>query len=112
MLRHTRKTWVLILAATLLGGCLGKKKAAPIAGTSAEPDKVLYGKATDDIKHGRYIVGRLALQTLINTYPDSEYLAKAKLAIADSYYKEGGTAGLKQSIVEYKRLHHVLPFPG
>ena len=51
-----------------------------------------------------------ALQTLINTYPDSEYLAKAKLAIGDSYYKEGGMAGLKQSIVEYKDFITFFPF--
>jgi outer membrane protein assembly factor BamD len=98
------------LGATLLAGCLGKKKVAPAAGTSAEPDKVLYAKATGDLKHGRYTTGRLALQTLINTYPDSEYLAKAKLAIGDSYYKEGGTAGLKQSIVEYKDFITFFPF--
>jgi outer membrane protein assembly factor BamD len=98
------------LGATLLAGCLGKKNVAPVAGTSVEPDKVLYAKATADLKHGRYTTGRLALQTLINTYPDSEYLAKAKLAIGDSYYKEGGTAGLKQSIVEYKDFITFFPF--
>jgi outer membrane protein assembly factor BamD len=98
------------LGATLLAGCLGKKNVSPAAGTSAEPDKVLYAKATADLKRGRYITGRLALQTLINTYPDSEYLAKAKLAIGDSYYKEGGTAGLKQSIVEYKDFITFFPF--
>ena len=62
------------------------------------------------MKHGRYAAGRLALQTVINTYPDSEYLAKAKLAIGDSYFKEGGTAGLKQSIVEYKDFITFFPF--
>jgi outer membrane protein assembly factor BamD len=99
------------LGATLLAGCLGKKKeAAPVAGASVEPDKVLYTKATADLKRGRYATGRLALQTLINTYPDSEYLAKAKLAIGDSYYKEGATAGLKQSIVEYKDFITFFPF--
>jgi outer membrane protein assembly factor BamD len=100
----------MALAATFLAGCLGKKNAAPAAGTSAEPDKVLYAKATNDMKHGRYSIGRLSLQTLINTYPDSEYLAKAKLEIGDSYYKEGGTAGLKQSIVEYKDFITFFPF--
>jgi outer membrane protein assembly factor BamD len=104
------KLGISILAASLLGGCFGKKKAAPAAGTSAEPDKVLYSRAADDIKHGRYTVGRLNLQTLINTYPDSEYLAKAKLAIGDSYYKEGGMAGLKQSIAEYKDFITFFPF--
>ena len=98
------------LVAAFLSGCFGKKNKAPTTGTSAEPDKVLYAKATNDLKHGHYEVGRLALQTLINTYPDSEYLAKAKLAIGDSYYKEGGTAGLKQAIVEYKDFITFFPF--
>jgi outer membrane protein assembly factor BamD len=101
---------VVALGAFFLTGCLGKKATAPAAGTSAEPDKVLYEKATEDMKHGRYATGRLALQTVINTYPDSEYLAKAKLAIGDSYFKEGGTAGLKQAIVEYKDFITFFPF--
>ena len=109
-MKYGRTLWIAALTATLLAGCLGKKKTAPIAGTSAEPDKVLFAKATEDIKHGRYTVGRLGLQTLINTYPDSEYLAKAKLGIGDSYYKEGGMAGLKQSIVEYKDFITFFPF--
>lgn len=69
---------------------------------TAAPDKVLYDRAMDDIKHGRHEVGRLSMQTLINTYPDSEYLAKAKLAIADSYYKEGGTANTTQAVQAYQ----------
>lgn len=69
---------------------------------TAAPDKVLYDKAMEDVKHGRHEVGRLNMQTLINTYPDSEYLAKAKLAIADSYYKEGGTANTTQAIQAYQ----------
>ena len=109
-MRQGRLICLVALGATLLAGCLGKKNAAPAIGTSAEPDKVLYEKASNDMKHGRYSVGRLGLQTLINTYPDSEYLAKAKLAIGDSYFKEGGTAGLKQSIVEYKDFITFFPF--
>jgi outer membrane protein assembly factor BamD len=100
----------MAFGAALLSGCFGKKNAAPVAGTSAQPDSVLYTKATNDIKHGRYSVGRLALQTLINTYPDSEFLAKAKLEIAESYYREGGSAGLKQSIVECKDFITFFPF--
>ncbi len=64
----------------------------------------------EDIKKGRQEVGRLSLQTLINTYPDSEYLAKAKLAIADSYYKEGGSANMTQAIQSYKDFEIFFPF--
>ena len=56
-------------------------------------------------------LARLNLQTLINTYPDSEYLAKAKLAIADSYYKEGGTSNMALAISGYKDFESVLPVP-
>jgi outer membrane protein assembly factor BamD len=80
------------------------------ATNTAEPDKQLYDKAMNDIKHGRHEVGRLGLQTLINTYPDSEYLAKAKLAIADSYYKQGGSSNITLAINGYKDFIVFFPF--
>jgi len=87
-----------------------KKKPQDDTSQSAEPDKVLYQRALVDIKKGHYIEGRLTLQALINTYPDSEYLAKAKLGVADSYYKEGGTSNLTQAIDEYKNFIIFFPF--
>jgi outer membrane protein assembly factor BamD len=90
-----------------------KKKAPaakPVVDASAEPDKVLYDRALNDLKAGRYTEGRLALQTLINTYPDSEWLAKAKLSVADSYYKEGGTSNTTQAVSEYKDFITFFPF--
>jgi outer membrane protein assembly factor BamD len=86
------------------------KKGPSDANGGAEPDKVLYDRANDDLKHGRYTEGRLALQTLVNTYPDSEYLAKAKLMVADSFYKEGGTGNMTQAIQEYKDFQTFFPF--
>ncbi len=94
------------LLVALLPGCLlHRHRNADLAASvnpGDQPDKILYEKATNEIRHGRYDVGRLTLQTLINTYPDSEFLAKAKLSIADSYYNEGGTSGLTQAEAEYK----------
>ena len=89
-----------------------KKKVDKSTGAdnNAQPDRILYDKAVDDIKHGRQEVGRLNMQTLINTYPDSEYLAKAKLAIADSYYKEGGTSNLALAVSGYKDFEVFFPF--
>lgn len=87
-----------------------KKKAEDDTTQSAEPDKILYQRAILDVKKGRFTEGRLTLQSLINTYPDSEYLAKAKLAVADSYYKEGGTSNLTQAIDEYKNFIIFFPF--
>jgi len=87
-----------------------KGQDAQNAGDSAEADKVLYEKAMNDIKHARYDTARLSLETLINTYPDSEYLAKAKLAIGDSYYQEGGPTGLTQAVSVYQDFITFFPF--
>jgi outer membrane protein assembly factor BamD len=84
-------------------GCSNKKVQNPIANVnSKQPDKVLFDRAMDAMKHAKYDVARLSLQTLINTYPDSEYVARAKLAIGDSWYAEGGSAAMTQAESEYK----------
>ena len=67
--------------------------ANPLAGVnSKQPDKELYDKALLAMKRGHYDVSRLDLQTMLNTYPESEYRMRAKLAVGDSWFKEGGTA--------------------
>ncbi|MCC7236822.1 MAG: outer membrane protein assembly factor BamD [Bryobacterales bacterium] len=92
------------LAAALMAGCgfRRKKYENPIGKDTQQPDKVLFDKAVGDIEKGRYEVARLTLNTLMNTYDTSEYMAKAKLAIADSWMREGGTHALAQAEAEYK----------
>jgi len=105
-----RKTFSVLLVALLLAGAcsaglFGKKKknTNPLQDVnSKQPDKVLYDRAMDAMKHSKYDLARLTLQTLINTYPDSEYIARAKLSIGDAWYNEGGTAALAQAEIEYK----------
>jgi outer membrane protein assembly factor BamD len=99
-----------LLATALLTGCGGKNTKSRDVGTSAEPDKVLFERAMEDIRKNKYDIARLTLQTLLNTYPDSEYLAKAKLAIADSYYKEGTSSALTAAVAEYKDFITFFPF--
>src|SRR5512146_721737 len=96
---------VLLLAGLLfsVAACTNKQVNNPIAGVgSVQPDKVLFDRAMDAMKHNKFDVSRLTLQTLINAYPDSEFIARAKLAIADSWYAEGGSAALAQAENEYR----------
>jgi outer membrane protein assembly factor BamD len=79
-----------------------KKYETPITKDTLQPDKILFDRAIKNIEHGDYEAARLTLNTLINTYDTSEYLAKAKLAIADSWFREGGSHGLAQAEAEYK----------
>jgi len=77
--------------------------ANPLANVaSRQPDKELFDKAMTALKKGRFDVARLDLQTLLNTYPNSEYQMRAKLAVGDAWFKEGGTAALTQAESEYE----------
>ena len=77
--------------------------ANPLANVaSKQPDKELFDKAMLALKKGRFDVARLDLQTMLNTYPESEYRMRAKLAVGDSWFKEGGTAAYTQAEAEYK----------
>ena len=76
---------------------------------SKQPDKELYDKAMVALKKGRYDVARLDLQTLLNTYPESEYRMRAKLSVGDTWFKEGGSAALTQAEAEYKDFETFFP---
>ncbi len=113
MIFTAKRTGMLGLAAVLLvsAGCgfHRKKYENPITKDTEQPDKVLYDKAIRDIEKTRYEVARLTLNTLINTYDSSEFLAKSKLAIADSWMRQAGPEGLAQAEAEYKDFQLFYP---
>src|ERR1700684_4717353 len=108
-----RRNSIFLLLAFLLVltvACTNKKSVNPLANVgSKQPDKVLFDKAMDAMKHNRFDVARMTLQTLIITYPDSEFIARAKLAVGDSWYAEGGTASLEQAEQEYRDFETFFP---
>src|SRR5215470_182558 len=97
-----RKFFLVLPLFLLLLSC-GKKVAtnAP-ASNLEEPDRVLFERAMHDLEKNKFIVSRLNLQTLINTYPDSEFLPQAKYAMAESFYKESSSSSLSQAENEFK----------
>jgi outer membrane protein assembly factor BamD len=109
---HHRVPCVVLLGSLLAftAACTNKKVNNPLANVgSKQPDKVLFDRAMDAMKHNRFDVARMTLQTLINTYPDSEFVARAKLAVGDSWYAEGGSAAFAQAEIEYKDFETFFP---
>jgi outer membrane protein assembly factor BamD len=101
---------VMGLGLAVMVGCSNKKAVNPLGKVaSVQPDKVLFDKAMEAMKRNRFDVARMTLQTLINTYPDSEFIARAKLAVGDSWYAEGGTASLAQAEQEYRDFQTFFP---
>lgn len=76
---------------------------------TAQPDKILCDHGVADVQKNRFEVARMELQTLINTYGSSEYLPKAHLALAESWFKEGGARGLERAREQCRVLSQQFP---
>lgn len=109
MLRKILVLAVLAGAVLASSGCHHKVQN-PLANIdSKQPDKTLFDRSMDSMKKAHYQEARTLLETLINTYPDSEYIARAKLALGDAWYNEGGKAAWQQAESEYKDFQTFFP---
>ena len=103
MIRRVLIALLLAMSLLIMVACKNQKAANPLAHlNSKQPDKVLFDRATEAMNKHQYDTARLTLQTLINAYPDSEYVARAKLMVGESWYQDGTTAGLAQAETEFR----------
>jgi outer membrane assembly lipoprotein YfiO len=93
---------IFFICGFLVISCGCTQKTASLQKSVVPPDQTLYETGTKFLDKGQYLRARMALQTMINTYPDSEMTADAYYAIGDTFYEEGGTASLLQAEQQYK----------
>lgn len=105
---RTLAVFSLAAAAVLSAGCHDKK---PVASEQAREgrDRELLSEGIKEMQDGKLIKSRLLLETIVNTYPDSPFLPVTKLAIADSYYREGSFSSMNQAEVEYREWLQFFP---
>lgn len=99
------KITILALALALaFTACGGKPKSKITFEEAKGPgrDAELFRDATDAARKGNFDQARILWNTMINTYSDSPMIKMAKLAIADTYYLQGGSKSLAQAEVEYR----------
>jgi len=99
-----------IAAAVTMGAlfsvCLGFSHAQQVGSSKSDVgvrqrDKVLFDRATRAMQQSEYATARTVIETLINKHPDSDYVPRAKLSIADAWYVEGT---FKQAEAEYRHF--------
>jgi TolA-binding protein len=95
------------MACVLFGMLLGSASAqAASQKTVNHFDIMLFQQAQRALKQSNYVEARSLLETLINTYPDSDYVPRAKLSIADSWYSQHA---FKQAKLEYQDIITFFP---
>lgn len=102
MKRPVFKTLFFCILLLTAWGC--GPKGARLQKSVVPPDQTLFNTGSEYLHKSQFIKARLAFQTLISTYPDSDLSADAYFGIADSFYDEGGTENLLQAEDQYKNF--------
>src|SRR5215467_2081197 len=92
----------VVMSALSLASPMWSPAQGPVPGVNAQvqqPDSVLFQRAMKAMKESRFTAARTLLNSLIRSYPDSDLVPRAKLAIGDAWYAEGA---FKQAELEYQ----------
>jgi len=109
---NMRKKFILITAAAMLmilmTGACGKKKDISLTPGDMGTDKEIYEQAKRRIKSNPE-KARLLFKEVMHLYPDSIYASRAKIGIADSYYRQKDAAALVMAATEYQEYVNLYP---
>jgi outer membrane protein assembly factor BamD len=107
-----RKKLILITTAAmmviLMTGACGKKKDISLTPEDMGTDKEIYEQAKRRMKSNPE-KARLLFKEVMHLYPDSIYASRAKIGIADSYYRQKDAAALVMAATEYQEYVNLYP---
>jgi outer membrane protein assembly factor BamD len=90
-----------------LSACASGPKKPPVG--TLEPDKFLWERGTEELNKKHWIVSREYFRQLMDSYPQSQYRADAKLGLADSYLGEGSAESNVLAVNEYREFLSFYP---
>lgn len=97
------RKWTLIGLAVVAAGCAhgGDPDIATLASNS---DQVIWEAGHKAFERKQWENARQHFRRIIDGFPNSEYGPVARLALADSYFKEGGTGNLVLAAGSYREF--------
>ena len=105
--RRTARLAAVALIAAGLAAC-GAKQQVPQLG-EAQADKFLFDRGTEALAKKSWLSAREYFRRLVDSYPQSQYRAEAKLGIGDSYLGEGRVDNLILGANEFKEFLAYFP---
>jgi outer membrane protein assembly factor BamD len=87
--------------------CASGPKKPPIG--TLEPDKFLWERGTEELNKQHWLTSREYFRQLMDSYPQSQYRADAKLGLADSYLGEHSAESAVLAINEYREFLSFYP---
>jgi outer membrane assembly lipoprotein YfiO len=94
----------LALAAT---GCAGKN--VDLAVLSSPNDRVVWEAGDKAFKKREWASARQYFKRIVDAFPQSEHQPDARIAVADAYFEEGGTASYVLAVSSYHEFLTLYP---
>jgi outer membrane protein assembly factor BamD len=104
----TLRIMAVVLLAALAGGCASGGPKKPPAG-SLDPDKFLFERGTENLIKKRWLVAREYFRQLIDSYPQSQHRADAKLGLGDTYLGERSAESFVMAANEFREFLNFYP---
>jgi outer membrane protein assembly factor BamD len=99
--------WLLLVALAGWGCAHGGE--VDIATLASNSDQVIWEAGQKALEKHQYEAARQHFKRIIDGFPQSEYGPAARLALADSYFQEGGTGGYILAIAAYREFLTIYP---
>jgi outer membrane protein assembly factor BamD len=97
----------LLIVLAGLAACTSGSRKPPVG--TLEPDKFLWERGTEELNKRHWLTAREYFRQLMDSYPQSQYRADAKLGMADTYLGEGTAESQVLAINEYREFLSYYP---
>lgn len=105
LIRARLFVWMLIVC--MAPACASGPKKPPVG--TLEPDKFLWERGTEELNKKHWLTSREYFRQLMDSYPQSQYRADAKLGLADSYLGEHSAESTVLAINEFREFLSFYP---
>ena len=101
------RLFVAMLILAVASACASGPKKPPVG--TLEPDKFLWERGTEELNKKHWLTSREYFRQLMDSYPQSQYRADAKLGLADSYLGEHSAESTVLAINEFREFLSFYP---
>jgi outer membrane protein assembly factor BamD len=98
---------LIVAGALTAAACAGGSMKPPVG--TPEPDKFLFERGTEALNKKRWLVAREYFRELIDTYPQTQFRADAKLGIGDTYIGEHSAESFVLAVNEFREFLNFYP---
>jgi len=108
-MRGPRMRRTVAISSLLIVAACGGKKEPDLSSFSGRSDRMVWDAGQKALAKKDWLTAREYFRRIVDGFPNSEYAAQARIALGDTYLREGGTANYILAISEFRQFLTLFP---